>query len=342
MAKQLNSQQGQAQRCRTYIIVIAMLIFCTITLIAAIILIFPDSLNDDPTLWKINNIIPLFKNDSANPTGSNAEPDALVFADITAANACMMNADSGFLIFEKNAHEKIAPASTAKMLTALTVLEYCAADDSVTVGSEITMVSANSSTAWLYEGDILTVRQLLVALLLPSGNDAAYTLAVHTGRNISQDNSLTFRQYVDIFIDAMNEKARSIGASSSAFLSPDGYDAQGQYTTAYDMSQIARACLNNVYLAEIMSRYSIYEKWPGGREVTYNNTNELLNPESSFYYPDAIGLKTGNSREAGACLVSAAVIDGKTYICVIMGSADETRFSDSIGLYNELKNSQLH
>jgi len=337
MAKQRNHPKGQSRQHRTSIVVIAMLIFCTITLITIIMFIFSNSPSDDPTLWKINNIMPSLKADNGSTYDSNIPPDDPNFCEITAVNACVVNAVSGSLLFEKNMHEKIAPASTAKMLTALTVLEYCAPDDSVTVGPEITMVSSDSSIAWLYEGDVLTVRQLLIALLLPSGNDAAYVLAVHTGRRIAQDDSLTARQYIDIFIIAMNEKAQSAGTSSSIFLTPDGYDAQGQYTTAYDMSQIARACLNSTCLSEIISSYSIYEKWQCGREVTYNNTNELLNPGSTFYYPEAIGLKTGNSSEAGACLVSAAEIGGKTYICVIMGASEESRFSDTVSLYNELK-----
>ena len=332
-------RQKQGRRCRTYILVLTILLVCAAILFAVIILTFSGSANDDPTFWKMNNIMSSFPDDSVNASHGYAESENPISADVSAANACVINADSGSLLFEKNIHERIAPASTAKMLTALTVLEYCAPEDSVTVGTEITMIAEDSSRAWLYEGDTLTIRQLLVALLLPSGNDAAYALAVHTGKNITRDEGMAYQQYIDVFINAMNEMALSTGAVSSNFLTPDGYDTQGQYTTAYDMSQIARACLNSTCLAEIMGCYSVYERWLGGREVTYNNTNELLNPESAFYYPKAIGMKTGNSGEAGACLVSAAIINSKTYICVIMGASEDTRFPDSINLYKEIENS---
>ena len=85
-----------------------------------------------------------------------------------------------------------------------------------------------SSTAWLMKGDTLTVRQLLIALMLPSGNDAAYTLAANTGKTIAGDNSLSNQQAIQIFMDKVNEKAKAIGVTDSNFVVPDGYDAEGQ------------------------------------------------------------------------------------------------------------------
>ena len=107
--------------------------------------------------------------------------------DITAANAIVINADTNTVLYQKNGTDKIAPASTAKMITALTVLDYCSPDDEMRVGAEIEMMQDDSSRAWLMQGDTLTVRQLLVALMLPSGNDAAYTLAVNAGKEIAGD-----------------------------------------------------------------------------------------------------------------------------------------------------------
>jgi D-alanyl-D-alanine carboxypeptidase (penicillin-binding protein 5/6) len=256
--------------------------------------------------------------------------------EITAKNAYVINADSNFVLYKKKSGKRVAPASTAKMLTALTVLDYCAPDDKFTVGSEIGLIADDSSRAWLKKGDEMTVKQLLEALLLPSGNDAAYTLAVNAVRRITGDNGLSAEQAARSFVDAMNQKAKQIGAGSSNFVTPDGNDADGQYTTAFDLAQIAKACLNNDVLAEIMGSFKVSEKLANGREVDYTNTNELLNPDSSYYYFRAVGLKTGNSKKGGSCLVSAAVINGKTYICVIMGASDEGRFLDSVTIYNAI------
>ena len=257
--------------------------------------------------------------------------------DITAANAIVINADTNTVLYQKNGTDKIAPASTAKMITALTVLDYCSPDDEMRVGAEIEMMQDDSSRAWLMQGDTLTVRQLLVALMLPSGNDAAYTLAVNAGKEIAGDMGLSNAQAIDVFMDKVNQKAKSLGAENSNFVVPDGYDADGQYTTAYDLAVIAKACLDNPYISEIVASDSSYERWPNGREVTYNNTNELLNPNSQYYLPEVIGLKTGTSSLGGACIVSAAVINGNTYICAVMGSTKDGRFQDSIYIYDAIK-----
>ncbi|MDR2360637.1 MAG: D-alanyl-D-alanine carboxypeptidase [Oscillospiraceae bacterium] len=269
----------------------------------------------------------------------NAAPteDALgISVDITATNSYVLNVDSNSIIYQKSSDEHIAPASTAKMLTALTVLEICSPDDMFTVGSEIDLIASDSSTAWLNHGDKLTVKQLLVALLVPSGNDAAYVLAVNAGRKIAGDDNLATGQAIKAFMGAMNKKAKEVGATSSNFVTPDGYDAQGQYTTAFDLAQIAKECLRHDVLLKIMGSYKINDTWANGREVTYLNTNELIDPNSQYYYSGATGLKTGNSGSSGSCLVSAAVINGTTYICVVMGASAETRFSDSLTIWAEI------
>ena len=217
------------------------------------------------------------------------------------------------MLYQKNSEDRTAPASTAKLLTALTALKYCELDEAVTVGEEIGYMAEDASRSWLYEGNRLTVEQLLVALLLPSGNDAAYVLARHTGAKIAGAPETSMQKSIDTFVGAMNELAKSVGAVSSNFITPDGYDAEGQYTTAFDLAQIAKACLADETLMRIVGSYKMYQTWLDGREVTYRNSNELINPESDFYYSNAIGMKTGSSSQAGACLVSAAVIGGITY-----------------------------
>jgi D-alanyl-D-alanine carboxypeptidase (penicillin-binding protein 5/6) len=259
-----------------------------------------------------------------------------ISVDIAATNVYVCNVDTRSVLYQKNSDARIAPASTAKMLTALTVLDWCALDDTFAVGAEIDLIAADSSKAWLNHGDVLTVRQLLVALLLPSGNDAAYTLAVNAGEKIAGEDSVGAREAINVFVEAMNRKAEEVGAVSSNFENPDGYDVEGQYTTAFDLAQIAKACLDNDTLSEIMSSYQIYDTWENGREVTYHSTNELINPNSRYYYSKAVGLKTGSTGEAGSCLVSAAIVDGQTYICVVMGSSAGVRFSDSLAVFHAI------
>lgn len=295
----------------------------------------PSLLSKDGT--KINGDFAQMTEEQSESDSAISDQVNKISADITAANAIVVNKDTNEILYQKNGTDKIAPGSTAKMITALTVLDYCSPDDEMRVGAEIEMIHDDSSRAWLMQGDTLTVRQLLIALMLPSGNDAAYTLAVNTGKKIARDNGLTNKQAIEEFMDKVNEKAGTLGAENSNFVVPDGYDADGQYTTAYDLAVIAKACLDDPYISEIVASYTSYERWPNGREVTYNNTNELLNPNSQYYRPEVIGLKTGTSSLGGACIVSAAVINGNTYICAVMGSTENDRFQDSIDIIDAIK-----
>lgn len=256
---------------------------------------------------------------------------------LEAENVYVLNISEKSVQYEKNYHEKIAPASTAKMLTALTVLKFCSLNETVTVGDEIYRIHEDASRAWLQVGNQLTVRQLLIALLLPSGNDAANTLAVYTGQKIAEDESLSKDQAIQIFIKQMNQMASKVGAKSSNFFSPDGYDVSGQYTTAYDLMQIAAVCLKNKTLAEIMGSDQITDTWMDGKQVTYVNTNQLLNPNSVYYDKNVTGLKTGSSTAAGSCLVSSVNIAGKVYLCVVMGSTEEGRWLDTLKIYQEIE-----
>ncbi len=181
---------------------------------------------------------PMIGNDHAAVTEQPAEVPAskMISANVDARNVLLLDLTANTVLFKKESEQKIAPASTTKMLTALTALDYCNEGDDVLVGAEINLIAADASKAWLSSGDRLTVRQLLDALLLPSGNDAAYALAVHAGRKIGGDENLPMEEAVEVFIGAMNKKAADLGAASSNFTSPDGYDDAGQYTTAYDLA----------------------------------------------------------------------------------------------------------
>ena len=279
------------------------------------------SQNDFPIPWQKQDATPAPRASAAQPTplpapgetaarpvsapeahkGKGNAQGASIVADITAPHVFVMDADSGSILYEKNSADPIAPASTVKILAALTVLDYYAPKDALTVGKELDLVAADASKAWLNRGDRLTVKQLLVALLLPSGNDAAYTLAVNPGRKIAADESLSLGKSVKTFMHAVNQKAQDVGATHSHFIKPDGYDAQGQYTTAHDLALIAKASLNNRCLAEIMGKYKIHDTWLSGREVTYTNTNELLNSDSAHYYAKAIGQYQSGGVLLGVC-----------------------------------------
>lgn len=260
---------------------------------------------------------------------------------IEAQNACLIDAEEGKILYKKEDSQKIAPASTAKILTVLTAARFCEAEDEVTVGEEINRIERDASRAWLSVGQRLSVKQLMVGILLPSGNDAAYVLAVYTGRKIGNQEGMSIDEALGIFMDQVNETADLAGAKNTKLIRPDGYDADGQYTTAYDLACCARVFMNTKfgdgYLADIVKESSVRTCFADGTDVTWQNTNQLLSPESPFYDKDAIGLKTGSSDAAGKCLVSAAYRNGRLYIAVIMGDTEEGRYRDTLNLLNQIK-----
>ena len=134
------------------------------------------------------------------------------------------------------------------------------------------------------------------------------------------------------FVELMNNKAKELGVKNSCFKTPDGYDAIGQYTTAYDMGLIGIAAAENETIIDVSNQGSSRNIFVSGEDVTWNNTNKLVTRYSGQYYSHAIGLKTGTSTMAGRCLVAAAEYEGKKVVCAIMDSSSAGRWEDAIAL----------
>ncbi len=251
---------------------------------------------------------------------------------VDATAAILFDADTKEVLYYKNAVQAMFPASTAKLLTALVALEWCAEDEEVTIGDEIKMIASDSTRAYLKEGEVLTVRNLLAAMLLPSGNDAAYAIAAHVGRKSLRETEASREEAVTEFARLMNKKAENLGVKNSCFKTPDGYDAVGQYTTAYDMGLIGMAAAANDTITAVSSQGSSRNIFPSGEDVTWTNTNKLVKKYSGQYFSHAIGLKTGTSSMAGRCLIAAARDGDQSAVCVIMDSSSTGRWEDAIEL----------
>ena len=251
---------------------------------------------------------------------------------VDATAAILFDADTKEVIYYKNPIQAVFPASTAKLLTSLVALELCNEDEEVTIGEEIKMIASDSTRAYLKKGEILTIRNLLEGMLLPSGNDAAYAIAAYVGRKSLQMPDSTKEEAVMEFVELMNKKAKELGVKNSCFKTPDGYDAIGQYTTAYDMGLIGIAAAENETIIDVSNQGSSRNIFVSGEDVTWNNTNKLVTRYSGQYYSHAIGLKTGTSTMAGRCLVAAAEYDGKKVVCAIMNSSSAGRWEDAIAL----------
>lgn len=216
---------------------------------------------------------------------------------IYARAACLMDFESGRILFEHNAQQEIPMASTTKIMTAIVAIEKGNLKDIVTV-------SKNAADTWgsdinLKVGEKLTLSQLLYGLLISSGNDAAVAIAEHVGGS------------VEGFANLMNEKAKEIGAMHSHFVTPHGLDVKGHYTTADDLALITRYALNNSFFSKIVGTKEIGIP---GRKL--HNTNDLLG-----FFVGADGVKTGYTGLAGRCLVASASRGDRRYIAVALGCA---------------------
>ncbi|HCA70285.1 MAG TPA: hypothetical protein DEP17_07795 [Lachnospiraceae bacterium] len=251
---------------------------------------------------------------------------------LQAEAAILFDADTREVLYYKNPIEAVFPASTAKLLTCLVTLDWCREDEEVTIGDEITMIASDSSKANIKQGQILTIRNLLEGMLLPSGNDAAYAAAAYVGRKSLKNEEASKEEAILAFTRLMNQKAKKIGVKNSCFKTPDGYDALGQYTTALDMGFIGLAALQNETIMEISQKSISRNVFASGEDITWENTNSLINRNSPRYYSRAIGLKTGTSTMAGKCIIAAASNGGKKALCVIMNSSSSGRFEDATKL----------
>lgn len=206
---------------------------------------------------------------------------------------CVMEADSRRILYERNAGERLPMASTTKILTAVTVLENCP-----DIGEEFPVpaeaAGVEGSSVYLKSGDIYSVEDLLYGLMLRSGNDCAEALALHTAGSIKGFSVL------------MNETAHKAGALDSSFKNPHGLPCPDHYTTARDLNLIACYAMHNTQFRKIVGTgYYETRHW--------TNKNKMLKN-----YDGAIGVKTGYTKQAGRCLVTAAERDGMTLVCTVL------------------------
>lgn len=240
-------------------------------------------------------------------------PVSVYGAGCSAVSAIVIDAVSGEILFEKNAYEERSMASTTKIMTALVACESGKLDDVVTITDE--MVNVIGTSLGLRAGDRITLYDLVVGMLIVSGNDAANAAAIYLGGSIEG------------FAAMMNEKARSIGMNSSLFVTPSGLDEGNHHSTAYDMALLAADALQNKIFSQICKERRMEVTINGTKHPVYNH-NKLL-----AFLDDCIGIKTGFTEKAGRCLVSAVDRNGIKMICVTLNDGDD--WNDHISLYSE-------
>lgn len=240
---------------------------------------------------------------------------------ITAASAVLMDADTGVILYGKNIHDQMYPASTTKLLTCLIAAEYLNPEDSITFSeSAIAAVPADGSNIGMSVGETITVEQCLYGLMVGSGNECANALAEAVSGSI------------DAFVELMNERAAELGCTDSHFVNANGLHDDDHYTSACDLALIAKAFFENEICLTIgnTASYQFTATDTQPDEFTLTNKHELITGEVS--YSGIIGGKTGYTSQAHENLVTGCEQNGMTLICVVMREDDPAQFDDTVTL----------
>lgn len=237
--------------------------------------------------------------------------------NVYSPSAILIEASTGKIIYEKNAHEKMYPASTTKIMTAILTLEYCDLTDTAVVSTNaVKSVPYGYSTAYLQIGEELTIYQLLNVLLIASANDAANVLAEHVSGS------------VESFCSMMNTKAEEIGCLNTNFVNANGVHDENHYSTTYDLALMGKYAMQNETFRQIVSTTSYTlpatNKW-STNDRYFSNTNELIKKDTrdavdNYYYEFCNGIKTGYTNSAKDCIVASAKKDDLEFIVVTLGS----------------------
>ena len=236
--------------------------------------------------------------------------------ETTAKSAILMEAQTGEVLLEKEMDEKLPIASVTKIMTMLLIMEEIASGrmtfaDEVTV-SEYAM-SMGGSTMFLETGEVLTVHDMLKGIAVASANDGCVAMAEHISGS------------VDAFVTRMNERAKELGMENTSFINTNGLDAEGHYSSAYDVAIMARELIKH---EKIFEYTTIWTDSLRDGKFALANTNRLVR-----FYRGATGLKTGSTDNAGCCLCATAERDGVSLIAVVLGApTSKDRFSDATKL----------
>ncbi|MFP3155625.1 D-alanyl-D-alanine carboxypeptidase [Lachnospiraceae bacterium ZAX-1] len=253
--------------------------------------------------------------------------------EVSGPSAIVMEAFTGTVLYEKNSHEHLYPASITKIMTSLLALENCSLDEIVTFSHD-SVYKIEGTHIGRDVGEEMTMEQCLYAVLLGSANEVSYAVAEHVGE--ANDGTSAY----DNFIKMMNEKATELGCTDTHFNNPHGLPDDNHYTSAYDMALISREALKNEMFCNIsktkMYTIPITNKHPND-ETYIPNHHKMINAykgDQAQLYEYCIGGKTGYTSVAGSTLVTYAEKDGMTLICVVMKEEGSNHYIDTRALFD--------
>lgn len=256
----------------------------------------------------INVDLPEIKNE---PLTIPPEPIANSTPNIYAKAAILIDVPSAYVMYEDNADTRVPMASTTKVMTAMVVLENYPEKLKDIITITYPMIAVEGSDIELTTGENITVENLLKGLLIKSGNDTANAIAVYFGGK-------------DSFVKEMNEKTKLLGLNNTQFNDPAGLDDSG-YSTARELAYLSAYAMRNQTFKEIVQTpLTSISSADGTITHELKSSNRMLRSEEEFYYPFAVGIKTGFTNEAGHCLIAAAEKDNRLILSVILNTHENT------------------
>lgn len=251
--------------------------------------------------------------------------------EVSSGQAFVYDVGSGEFIFKKGERTVVYPASTTKLLTILYALEWLDPGEIVTPGDELELVAGDSSIAYIKTYHKISVEMLIEGMLLPSGNDAALSLAAAAGKKLPGGTGLSGKDAVKLFVNGMNGYAKEIGLCGSQFNSPDGYYNEEHYTTIEDIALIALLASQNKIIMKYSGIYTDDVIYASGHTNHWTNTNLLLDPDGEFYDKRVTGLKTGSAGAGNYSLICTVSLGARNYIIGLFASpAKEDRYRDAL------------
>ena len=283
----------------------------------------------EPPRYTVNTESEIFR--VCEETAAEMTYDQLLVYDATADEILYMDTREG---------SKLYPASITKLFSSYVALQYLDPLDPITARRDVLeLVQPGSSVAYIGSGSKLYTQTVIEGMMLPSGNDAAMILAAAAGWKIADNEELSAEEAVQAFVAEMNRMAQELGFERSHFSNPDGWHTGSHYTCLEDMARIAKLALENKTIARYMRTGEDEVTFLSGHKVEWKNTNTLVSGEDGFWRGDAIGMKTGYTRQAEYCLMSAFNCGNKHKLVIgVFGYADEPqRFREVIRMADACK-----
>lgn len=242
---------------------------------------------------------------------------------VTAESAILMEAETGTILYAKNIHEELYPASTTKMLTCLIAVEQCALNETVNFSYEaVSSVPVDGSNMGMDAGEYISMEECLYGIMVASANEVANAVAEHVAGSL------------DAFAEMMNQRAAELGCQNTHFVNANGLHVEDHYTSAYDLALIARTYFQNDVLRRIGNTASYHFIPSAGQPDDFYKTNKHALINGEFSYEGIIGGKTGYTDPAGQTLVTGCEQAGMRLICVVMMEDSPAQFEDTVTLFD--------